>query len=145
MYLGSSYAIIKDAVDAVEISGNELVVPEDYDVEALTAWLKEQAMQTISERVALYATIMGVTPGTVKLSEAKARWGSCSTKNNLNFAWRLIMCPLSVIDYVVVHELSHITYKNHSPAFWARVKTVLPTYEDDQEWLKVNKKLMEII
>lgn len=60
MYLGSSYAIIKDAVDAVEISGNELVVPEDYDVEAMTAWLKEQAMQTISERVALYANIMGV-------------------------------------------------------------------------------------
>lgn len=145
MYLGNSYALIKDAVDAVEISGNELVVPEDYDVEALTAWLKEQAMQTISERVALYANIMGVTPGTVKLSEAKARWGSCSTKNNLNFAWRLIMCPLSVVDYVVVHELSHITYKNHSPAFWARVKTVLPTYEDDQDWLKVNKKLMEII
>lgn len=145
MYLGNSYAIIKDAVDAVEISGNELVVPEDYDVEALTAWLKEQAMQTISERVALYANIMGVTPGTVKLSEAKARWGSCSTKNNLNFAWRLIMCPLSVIDYVVVHELSHITYKNHSPAFWSRVKTVLPTYEDGQEWLKFNRKLMEII
>ena len=145
MYLGSSYAIIKDAVDAVEISGNELVVPEDYDVEALTAWLKEQAMQTISERVALYANIMGVTPGTVKLSEAKARWGSCSTKNNLNFAWRLIMCPLSVIDYVVVHELSHITHKNHSPAFWSRVKTVLPTYEDGQEWLKFNRKLMEII
>lgn len=55
------------------------------------------------------------------------------------------MCPLSVIDYVVVHELSHITYKNHSSAFWARVKTVLPTYEDGQEWLKLNKKLMEII
>ena len=145
MYLGSNYAIIKDDVDSVEVSGNELVVPENYDIEALTAWLKEQAMQIISERVALYANVMGVTPGTIKLSEAKARWGSCSTKNNLNFAWRLIMCPLSVIDYVVVHELSHITYKNHSPAFWARVKTVLPTYEDDQECLKVNKKLMEII
>ena len=145
MYLGRNYAIIMDAVDAVEVSGNELIVPETYDVEALTAWLKEQAMQTISERVALYANVMGVTPGTVKLSEAKARWGSCSTKNNLNFAWRLVMCPLSVIDYVVVHELSHITYKNHSPAFWARVKTVLPTYEDDQDWLKLNKKLMEII
>lgn len=145
MYLGSNYAIIKDSVDMVEVSGSELIVPENYDVDALTAWLKEQAMQIISERVALYANIMGVTPGTIKLSEAKARWGSCSTKNNLNFAWRLIMCPLSVIDYVVVHELSHITYKNHSPAFWARVKTVLPTYEDNQEWLKVNKKLMEII
>ena len=145
MYLGSNYAIIKDEVDAVEVSGNELVVPESYDVESLATWLKEQAMQIISERVALYANVMGVTPGAIKLSEAKARWGSCSTKNNLNFAWRLIMCPLSVLDYVVVHELSHITYKNHSPAFWARVKTVLPTYEDDQEWLKVNQKLMEII
>ena len=145
MYLGSNYAIIKDAVEEVEVSGNELVVPETYDVEALTVWLKEQAKQIISERVALYANVMGVTPGIVKLLEAKARWGSCSTKNNLNFVWRLIMCPLSVIDYVVVHELSHITYKNHNPSFWARVKTVLPTYEDDQEWLKVNKKLMEII
>lgn len=55
------------------------------------------------------------------------------------------MCPLSVIDYVVVHELSHNTYKNYSPAFWAWVKTVLPNYEDDQDWLRVNKKLMEII
>ena len=145
MYLGSNYAIIKDVVDSVEVSVNELVVPAEYNIESLTAWLKEQALQTITERVAMYANIMGVTPGDVKLSEAKARWGSCSTKNNLNFAWRLIMCPLSVIDYVVVHELSHITYKNHSPAFWARVKTVLPTYEDDQDLLKVNKKLMEII
>lgn len=145
MYLGSNYAIIKNDGDEVEVSGNELIVPENYDIEALIAWLKGQAMQIISERVTLYANVMGVTPGTVKLSEAKARWGSCSTKNNLNFAWRLVMCPLSVIDYVVVHELSHITYKNHSPAFWARVKTVLPTYEDGQEWLKLNKKLMEII
>lgn len=143
--LGSNYAIIKDAVDAVEVSGNELLVPENYDIEKLTAWLKEQALQILSERVVLYANVMGVTPGTIKLSEAKARWGSCSTKNNLNFAWRLIMCPLSVIDYVVVHELSHITYKNHSPAFWARVKTVLPGYKDCQEWLKTNTKLMEII
>lgn len=145
MYLGSNYAIIKDDVDAAEVLGNELVVPVNYGIEALTAWLKEQALQIISERVTLYANVMGVTPGTIKLSEAKSRWGSCSTKNNLNFAWRLIMCPLSVIDYVVVHELSHITYKNHSPAFWARVKTVLPTFEDAQEWLKVNKKLMEIL
>lgn len=145
MYLGSNYAIIKDDVDAAEVLGNELVVPVNYGIEALTAWLKEQALQIISERITLYANVMGVTPGTIKLSEAKARWGSCGAKNNLNFAWRLIMCPLSVIDYVVVHELSHITYKNHSPAFWARVKTVLPTYEDAQEWLKVNKKLMEIL
>ena len=145
MYLGSTYAIIKDAVDGVQIAGNELIVPNEYGIEEMTAWMKSKALRIITERVSNYAGIMGVTPGDIKLSDAKARWGSCSTKNNLNFAWRLIMCPLSVIDYVVVHELSHITYKNHSPAFWARVKTVLPNYEDDQDWLKVNKKLMEII
>ena len=145
MYLGSTYAIIKDAVDAVQVSGNELFVPNEYGIVEMTEWMKSEAMCVISERVSNYAGIMGVTPGEIKLSDAKARWGSCSTKNNLNFAWRFIMCPLSVIDYVVVHELSHITYKNHSPAFWARVKTVLPNYEDNQDWLKVNKKLMEII
>jgi len=145
MYLGNNYAIIKDTADAIEVTGNELIVPNNYCITELIAWLKEQAMQIILERVAMYSSIMGVVPGEIKLSEAKARWGSCSTKNNLNFAWRLVMCPLSIIDYVVVHELSHITYKNHSPAFWARVKTLLPDYEERQNWLKMNRKLMEII
>ena len=144
IYLGSTYAIIKDAIDSVQISGNEILVPDKYGIDDMTSWLKAEALRVITERVNNYSGIMGVAPGEIKLSDAKARWGSCSTKDNLNFVWRLIMCPLSVIDYVVVHELSHITYKNHSPAFWARVKTVLPTYEDDQEWLKENRKLMEI-
>ena len=145
MYLGNSYAIIKDVVEHVEISGNELIVPEEFNTEALISWLKEQAIQIISDRVSLYADIMGVNPSSIKLSEAKSRWGSCSINNSLNYAWRLIMCPLSVIDYVVVHELSHITYKNHSASFWARVKTVLPNYEDGQEWLQTNKRIMQII
>lgn len=145
MYLGNTYAIIKDTVETVQISGNELIIPNRYGLNEIITWLKDEAFRFISERVSNYANIMGVTPGEINLSEAKARWGSCSTKNNLNFAWRLIMCPLSVIDYVVVHELSHITYKNHSFAFWARIKTVLPNYEDAQDWLRVNKKLMEII
>lgn len=145
MYLGSTYAIIKDSVDAVQVSGNELFVPNEYGIAEITEWLKSEAIRVISERASNYAGIMGVKVGEIKLSDAKTRWGSCSTKDNLNFAWHLIMCPLSVVDYVVVHELSHITYKNHSPAFWARVKTVLPNYEDDQDWLKANRKLMEII
>ena len=145
MYMGNSYAIVQGDVDAVTISGNEILVPQEFSLEDMTVWLKEEAKRVIDERTTRYANIMGVVPGEIKLSEAKARWGSCSAKNNLNFAWRLVMCPLFVIDYVVVHELSHITYKNHSPAFWARVKTLLPDYEDRQNWLKTNKKLMEII
>ena len=55
------------------------------------------------------------------------------------------MCPVAAIDYIVVHELSHIKYKNHRAEFWARVKTVLPNYKEQQDWLKLNRKLMEIL
>ena len=145
MYMGDNYTIIKGGVESVTVSGNEILIPEDYDMAEIVDWLKGEATRIIGERVKRYAKTMGVAPQEVKMSEAKARWGSCSSLNNLNFAWRLILCPLSAIDYVVVHELSHITYKNHSSAFWSRVKTVLPHYKDAQDWLKANKKLMDII
>ena len=121
------------------------MIPIDATMENITAWLKSEAGKIIEERVARYANIMGVSYSGVKTSEAKGRWGSCSSKDSLNFAWRLVLAPLGIIDYVVVHELSHITYKNHSPQFWARVKTVLPNYKEQQDWLKANRLLMEII
>lgn len=145
LYLGNNYAIVQDTVDSVIVSGNEILVPQDFSLEDMIVWLKEEATRIINERVSRYANIMGVAPGGVNLSEAKARWGSCSAKNKLNFSWRLVLCPLSAIDYVVVHELSHITYKNHDLAFWARIKTLLPDYEDRQEWLRLNKRIMDII
>ena len=145
MYLGDSYTIVKSEVENISVSGNEILIPEKYGLSDVVEWLKQQATSIICERVKRYAQTMGVTPREVKMSDARARWGSCSSINNLNFTWRLILCPLSAIDYVVVHELSHITYKNHSSAFWARVKTVLPHYKIEQDWLKANKKLMDII
>ena len=88
---------------------------------------------------------MGVQYASIKMSEAKRRWGSCGGKNSLNFAWRLVMCPQFVVDYVVVHELSHINRKDHSAKFWARVATVLPNYKDSQDWLRLNRTIMEVI
>lgn len=145
LYLGNTYTILKDAVPAIQTSSTNILVPKEYGKKDVIDWLKDEAEKVLTERVSRYASLMGVTYALVKLSGAKARWGSCSTRNNLNFAWRLIMCPMPVIDYVVVHELSHIAYKNHSTGFWARVKTVLPNYREQQDWLKVNRKLMEII
>ncbi len=145
LYLGSTYTILKDSIPDIQFSSANIIIPDRYVKTDVVAWLKGEAEKVLSERASQYASMMGVTYSSVKLSEAKARWGSCSAKNNLNFAWRLIMCPMAVIDYVVVHELSHIAYKNHSPGFWARVKTVLPNYKEQQDWLKVNRKLMEII
>ena len=145
LYLGDTYTLLRDNVSEIKISSTNILIPENYNKENVVTWMKNEAAKLLNERVAKYAGLMGITYESVKMSEAKARWGSCSVKNNLNFAWRLIMCPIAVIDYVVVHELSHVTYKNHSPAFWARVKTVLPHYKEQQDWLKVNRKLMEIV
>lgn len=145
MYLGNSYTVTKEPVTNFKIVEPFIYVPKNTTVEIFTQWLKDEALAIITERVNRYASLMGVEYSKLSLSDAYARWGSCSTKNSLNFAWRLVMCPIPVIDYVVVHELSHITYKDHSALFWARVKTILPDYKECQEWLKVNRKLMEII
>lgn len=145
LYLGHSYVIEKEPVTDISIEGDKLIIPMDSTIEEISTWLKSEAGKIIEERVARYAGVMGVNYASVKMSEAKGRWGSCSTKDSLNFAWRLVLAPLGIIDYVVVHELSHITYKNHSPQFWARVKTVLPNYKEQQDWLKANRWIMEII
>lgn len=145
LYLGKSFAVLRKAVHEVMIEGNFLLVPEDMILEGFAGWLKQQGETVINDRVDYYANLMGVKYTSVKMSEAKRRWGSCGAGNTLNFAWRLVMCPQSVIDYVVVHELSHITYKDHSAKFWTRVATIMPNYKEAQDWLRLNHKLMEVI
>jgi predicted metal-dependent hydrolase len=145
LYLGDTYTILKEVVSEVRFSSTNILIPNEYTTADVAAWLKSEAKKMLTERVSRYAGMMGVVYASVNLSEAKARWGSCGAKATLNFAWRLIMCPIAVIDYVVVHELSHIAYRNHNAQFWARVKTVLPNYREQQDWLKINRKLMKII
>lgn len=145
LYLGESFAVLRKAVQEVMIEGNFLLVPEDMTLEGFAGWLKAQGETVINDRVDYYANLMGVKYTSVKMSEAKRRWGSCGAGNTLNFAWRLVMCPQSIIDYVVVHELSHITYKDHSAKFWTRVATVMPNYKEAQDWLRLNRRLMEVI
>lgn len=96
------------------------------------------ARDIFSRKTAYYARIMGVTYGRITIREQKTRWGSCSSKGNLNFNWRLILAPESVLDYVVVHELAHRKEMNHSPAFYAVVESVLPDYRKARKWLKDN-------
>lgn len=104
----------------------------------LTNWYREQARQVLSERVGYFAQKYGFNIGKVRISSARTRWGSCSSKETLSFTWRLVMAPLDVIDYVVVHELCHLRELNHSKAFWARVEKILPDYKKRRRWLKDN-------
>lgn len=110
-----------------------------------TTEIAVEGNNVVHKRVDYYANLMGVKYASVKMSEAKCRWGFCGAGNTLNFSWRFVMCPQSVINYVVIHELSYITYKNHSSKFWTRVATVMPSYREAQDWLRLNRKLMEII
>lgn len=100
--------------------------------------LADKALAIIPERVAYYAKIIGVTYGRITIRNQVSRWGSCSSKGNLNFNCLLMLTPPEVIDYVVVHELCHRKEMNHSQRFWNEVRKVLPDYEAQKKWLKEN-------
>ena len=111
---------------------------------AFVRWYKEQALQVFSERVNHYAALHGFTPKQVKVNSAKTRWGSCSANGTLNFTWRLVMAPLEVIDYVVLHELAHLKIKNHSPRFWALVESICPDFKRHRKWLRDNGEKLNL-
>ena len=98
--------------------------------------LADAALQDIPQRVRKYAAIIGVTVGRITIRNQKTRWGSCSSKGNLNFNCLLMLCPEEIRDYVVVHELCHRKELNHSPRFWNEVARVMPDYAARRKWLK---------
>jgi predicted metal-dependent hydrolase len=101
-----------------------------------TRWYKQKAFEIISGRVAEFARRNGFEPKQIKITSARTRWGSCSPDGTLNFAWRLVMAPLVVVDYVVVHELAHLRVRNHSRRFWKVVESILPDYKLRRKWLR---------
>ena len=97
---------------------------------------RERIQTFIEEKVSHYASVMGVSYGRITMRNQKTRWGSCSSKGNLNFNCLLMLAPSEILDYVVVHELCHRKQMNHSKAFWLEVEKVLPDYKESIEWLK---------
>ena len=104
----------------------------------IRSWYERQAKDFFSARVAHYSQIWEFEARAIRISQAQSRWGSCSPDDRLAFAWRLIMAPPTVIDYVVVHELAHIREKNHSRRFWQVVEKIMPDYEKQRIWLREN-------
>lgn len=104
--------------------------------------LAEQAVEVVPKRVAHYAARMGVTYGRITIRHQRTRWGSCSSNGNLNFNCLLMLAPPEVLDYVVVHELCHRKYMNHSKQFWAEVAKVMPDYKKCERWLKEDGSLL---
>ena len=123
----------------VSIDENIKLYYEEYgDIQELA----DRALETIPERVRYYAPLVGVTYGRIMIKNQKSRWGSCSSKGNLNFNCLLMLTPPEVLDSVVVHELCHRKVMNHSQKFYDEVLKVYPDYWKWTKWLKTNGDIL---
>lgn len=100
--------------------------------------LRREAKTDLSRRVAYYAPLVGVTWEKITIRSQKTRWGSCSSRGNLNFNCLLMLAPDRIRDYVVVHELCHRKEMNHSARFWHLVEEILPDWRMSRQWLREN-------
>lgn len=113
--------------------------PEEQDIkirDALVNWLKKQIRPIVEQMVAHYAPQKKLFPRSIAIKTQKSRWGSCGIHDDININWLLLLAPVDVLAYVVVHEICHIKVKNHSPKFWALVAEHMPDYQVRRNWLK---------
>ncbi len=110
----------------------------------LKTWYRDEAHKEIHSRCLWFALQTGLTPASISITDARRRWGSCTHTGGLNFSWRLIQAPPEIVDYVVVHELVHISQPDHSKKFWEKVRKILPDYERRRKWLHDNERLLRI-
>jgi predicted metal-dependent hydrolase len=150
-YLGHTYPLCFSTQTPYPLlfDGATFVMHASRQVEAarlFEKWYMEQAAAFLPERVAYWAAQWGLQGQyvAVKVSRARKRWGSCSSKGSLNFSWRLMMAPIAVVDYVIVHELAHLRHHNHSAAFWQEVERQMPDYALHHRWLRQHGHLLSL-
>lgn len=103
------------------------------------------AKKYLTERTEYFTELMNLKFRKVFIKNQKTKWGSCSSAKNLNYNWHLIFAPLEVIDYVVIHEISHLRHMNHSKNFWSTVEKYDPNYKSRMKWLKENEQLVRVL
>ncbi len=100
--------------------------------------LKDFSFRILQKKTFKFSQIMNVRYNSVKIKNYKSRWGSCSSKGDISFNWKIIFAPENIIEYLVVHELSHLIYFNHSKLFWNKVEEFQYNYKENRNWLKEN-------
>ena len=141
LYLGRNYYLqFSPEVDQVVFRGRYLYAPpasNDDLREMFRFFYRNRGLDFIVPRVQKFAEIMGVQVDTVAIIELKNRWASCSVKRpKLNFHWKVMMAPGTVVNYLIVHELAHLKHRRHDASFWNEVDRVLPDYQKQVAWLK---------
>jgi predicted metal-dependent hydrolase len=112
--------------------------------QAFEAYYGDKGQQRFTERINFYGPKVGVEPAKVAVKDMGYRWASCGKNGVLNFHWKCMMAPPKIIDYIVVHELSHFHHRNHTDAFWNEVDKVMPDYRERKAWLRKHGAAMDI-
>ena len=148
LYLGKEYYldIINNNKSNIYISNNNLIIEStNYNNNTLIKnelriWYMKQATKRIELIHKYYETLMNLKSKKIIFGEYKSKWGSCNIKKVISYDWRIIMSPLTVINYIVVHEISHILHPNHSKNFWSFVEKYIRDYKVQRKWLRQNSK-----
>ncbi|MEP6895394.1 MAG: SprT family zinc-dependent metalloprotease [Chloroflexota bacterium] len=140
LYLGQAYPleIVSDAKKKLVLeNGFKLAESAQTHAELVFQnWYRQQARQVIEARAAFFADKYQLHYDKLRITSARTRWGSCSSKGTLSFSWRLILTPLELVDYVVIHELAHTVHHNHSKRFWKLVEKIIPDFKEWRRQLK---------
>jgi len=145
-YLGRPYPVNVDPHHRFPLTwtpeeGFTVSVTPSRDIKhLLKQWYNHRAHEMLPNRVDHFSRIMSLFPKTVRVRDTRSRWGSCSSKDAINFSWRIMALPISVIDYIVVHELAHLKERNHRPAFWNLVAAFMPDHKTHRAWLRKNTR-----
>ena len=143
LYLGDLFPINVEQNSSKELffSGEEFIAnsiePDSLSL-SIKKWYKNKFREIALPRVAYFANKHNLMVNQVRIKNQKTMWGSCSSKNNINLNYLLLMAPMGVIDYVIVHELVHTIHRNHSTDFWDSVESIMPEFQEHKRWLKKN-------
>ncbi|MBF87024.1 MAG: hypothetical protein CMJ14_03375 [Pelagibacterales bacterium] len=148
LYLGKEYYldIKKNTKSDIYISHNKLIIETtNFDDNNLVkneirSWYMKKAKERIELIHKHYEIIMNLKSNKLIFGEYKSKWGSCNIKKVISYDWRIIMSPITVINYIVVHEISHLLHPNHSKYFWSLVEKYIKDYKEPRKWLRLNSK-----
>ena len=143
LYLGNLFPINVEQNASKELffTGEEFIAnsiePDSLSL-SIKKWYKNKFKEIALPRVAYFANKHNLMVNQVRIKNQKTMWGSCSSKNNINLNYLLLMAPMGVIDYVIVHELVHTIHRNHSTDFWDSVESIMPEFQEHKRWLQKN-------
>lgn len=137
-YQGGSLVLVMSESSRIRRNGDVLHVPLGSDHTAIERWFRAEARRVCTEHANVFAAMLGVRFERIAIKDTRTRWGSCSTRRNLNFSWRLLLAPPEVLRYVVAHEVAHLREMNHSPRFWAIVEQLCPRFREHRRWLQAH-------